>query len=72
MTAPFLIRYQTFSSNNSGLIPASVTKSLNALPNFSKWSAAVVAKESVNYIFDAEGITKRMQEMVTKIKGQAK
>jgi len=49
-------------------MPASVLKGLDALPNYSKWSKAISEQDSVTYIFDGPGISKRTAERVAKMK----
>lgn len=70
MTAPFVIRYQAFSDH--GLMPASMGKALRALPNYSKWSEAVCAQESVTYIFDGPGNAEKMKVRIGQMKAQGK
>ena len=49
-------------------MPASTGKSLQALPNYSKWSEAVCAEESVTYVFDGPAIAKGTEERIQKMK----
>ena len=69
MTAPFVIRYRAFGEN--GLMPASMLKGLDALPNYGKWSKAICAQESVTYVFDGPDIAKRMMDRIAKMKSEA-
>lgn len=70
LTAPFVIRYQAFGE--TGLMPKSMLEGLDALPNYSKWSKAVCAEDSVTYVFDGPGTAKRMAERIEKMKADAK
>ena len=70
LTAPFVIRYQAFGE--IGLMPKSMLEGLDALPNYSKWSKAVCAEDSVTFIFDGPGIAKHMAERIEKLKADAK
>lgn len=51
-------------------IPRSLIEQLDALPNFSKWAKAVMAQESVTYVFDEKAIVEGTKKMVTKLRGQ--
>lgn len=68
LTAPFVIRYKAFSG--SSLMPASMGKGLDALPNYAKWSEAVCAQESVTYVFDAPKIEEGMKNRIEKLKAE--
>ncbi|CAD6590420.1 MAG: hypothetical protein ASARMPREDX12_004357 [Alectoria sarmentosa] len=70
LTAPFVIRYQAFGE--TGLMPKSMLKGLDALPNYSKWSKAIREQESVTYIFDGPALAKGMAERVEKMKANGK
>ena len=70
MTAPFVIRYRAYA--DGGLMPASLLKGLDALPNYSKWSKAVCGENSVTYVFDGPEISKRMTKRLAKMKAEAK
>ena len=70
LTAPFVIRYQTFGE--TGLMPKSMLKGLDALPNYSKWSKAVRAEDSVTYVFNGPKIAAGMAERIAKLKAEAK
>ena len=70
LTAPFVIRYQTFGE--TGLMPKSMLKGLDALPNYSKWSKAVRAEDSVTYVFDGPHIVETMTGRIEKLKAEAK
>ena len=52
-------------------MPASLLKSMDALPNFSKWSKAVCAEDAVTYVIDAPSIAKGMLERIAKLKASA-
>ncbi len=52
-------------------MPASLLKSMDALPSFSKWSKAVCAEDPVTYCFDAPSIAKGMEERIAKMKANA-
>lgn len=66
MTAPFAIRYKTLSERE--IMPASMGKGLKDLPNYSKWSEAVCAQESVTYVFDAEENAEGIRDLIKKLK----
>lgn len=70
LTAPFVVRYHTFSK--TGLMPKSVAEGLDALPNYSKWSKAIHAEDSVTFVFDGPAIAERMAERIQKMKAEAK
>ena len=70
LTGSFIIRFQAFSE--SGLLPANMWESLKALPNFSKWSEAVCAEDSVTYIFDGPSMSKGMAERIAKMKAEGR
>ena len=70
LTGSFLIRYKAYSGTS--LLPASIWKGLSALPNFSKWSEAVLAEDSVTYIFDGPSMAKGMAEKIEKMKAEGK
>ena len=52
-------------------MPANLLKSMDALPNYSKWSKAVCAEDAVTYVFDAPSIAKGMAERIAKLKASA-
>lgn len=56
----------------NGLMPASMGKALDALPNYSKWSKAVCAQDSVTYVFDGPKIAKAMAQRIEKLKAETK
>lgn len=66
MTAPFVIRYKTFSDLE--IMPTSMGKGLKNLPNYGKWSEAVCAQESVKYVFDAEENAEGIRSVMKKLK----
>ena len=70
LTAPFVVRYQALGKNE--LVPKSMLEGLDALPNYSKWSKAVQAEDSVTYVFDGPKIAASMAERVAKMKAEAK
>ena len=70
LTAPFIIRTRTYCEH--GLAPLSLLKELDALPNFGRWSKAVCAEESVDYVFDAPSIAKSSAERIAKMKADKK
>lgn len=53
-------------------MPKSMLKGLNALPNYSKWSNAIRAEDSVTYVFDGPGTTEGMAKRIEKMKAEAK
>ena len=52
-------------------MPTSLLKSLDALPNFSKWSKAVCAEDAVTYIVDAPSLAKGTEARIAKMKASA-
>lgn len=70
LTAPFVVRYQALGE--TGLMPKSMLKALDALPNYSKWSKAIGAEDSVAYVFDGPKVVKTMAERMEKLKAEAK
>lgn len=68
--APFLIRM--YAMGRGGLLPKSFVEKLDGLPNFSKWAKAVMARESVTYVFDEETTVKKTAARIEKMKAQAK
>lgn len=54
LIAPFIIRIYAFSK--TGLLPQSVTTGFDKLPNFSKWAAEVIKRDSVTYVFNEQGV----------------
>ena len=53
-------------------MPKSMLKGLDALPNYSKWSKAVRAEDSVTYVFNGPDVAARMAERIAKLKAEAK
>ena len=70
LTAPFVVRYQAFAE--AGAMPQTVSKGLATLPNYSKWSKAIHAEDSVTYVFDGPKIGAGMVERLKKLKVDAK
>jgi len=70
LTAPFALRSDSLAK--SGALPASVKKGLDGLPNYSKWAAAVIAQDSVTYIYDEDAVVKGTVARIAKLKGTAK
>lgn len=68
--APFLVRM--YAMAHGGLVPKTLEDRLNGLPNFSKWAKAVMAKESVTYVFDEATNIKKTTARIEKMKAQAK
>ncbi|EON67509.1 hypothetical protein W97_06877 [Coniosporium apollinis CBS 100218] len=64
--APFLLRI--YAMANGEYLPVSLKQGLNELPNFSKWAAATMKKESVTYIWDEQRVLNRTGELIQKIK----
>lgn len=63
IVSPFLLRWYDLAADGE-MIPASLIKRLDALPNFAKWSKAVRENESVNRIYDAEGFVPLFKKKV--------
>ena len=70
LTAPFVVRYKAFADTD--LMPKSMVKGLDALPNYNRWSKAIHGEDSVTDKFDGPTIAKNMVERVQKIKAEAK
>lgn len=70
LTAPFIIRIYAFAK--AGVLPASTTKGLDQLPNFSKWAKEVVKHPSVTYIWDEEAIVEGTRKRFAKLKAEGK
>ncbi|KAI5257445.1 multidrug resistance protein [Aureobasidium subglaciale] len=69
--APFLIRFFAFSKEGN-LLPSSLKKSIEALPNTGKWAKAVVELPSALTIWNEEDVVKRTSARVAKMKEAAK
>jgi len=55
-----------------GVLPQSLVKGLEAkAPAFWKWANAVIAKDSVRYIWDAEAVADRTKAKIAKNKAEA-
>ena len=70
LTAPFVIRYHTYGE--ADVMPKSMLKGLDALPNYSKWSKAVRAEDSVTYVFDGPEVVRTTKQRIEKLKAEAK
>lgn len=69
-TASFLLR--VLELPDYGILPKSLTKGLEAkAPAFWKWANAVIAKESVRYIWNAEQVADRTKAKIAQLKEQA-
>lgn len=53
-------------------MPKSMVEGLDALPNYTKWSKAVRAEDSVTYVFDGPTTAARMTERIEKLKAGSK
>ncbi|EDU45197.1 Gst Glutathione S-transferase [Pyrenophora tritici-repentis] len=69
LTAPFILRYYTFSKRDA--LPKSILSGFDALPNFSKWAAEVIKLDSVTYIWNEEDVVTTTLRKVASMKGQA-
>jgi len=70
LTAPFVIRLHSYGRH--GVLPASLTKDLQTLPNYSKWADLVTKAESVTYIFDEVEVAKGTKQRMEKLRAAAK
>lgn len=70
LTAPFVLRYSVFAEK--GLMPESILKGLDALPNYIAWSKALHEQDAVTYIFDGPAIADRTAERIEKMKAEAR
>jgi glutathione S-transferase len=52
LTASFILRLYDFADDI--ILPSSLPKALDKLPNFSKWAKACTSHDSVTYIWDKE------------------
>jgi glutathione S-transferase len=64
--APFLLRICALS--DAGILPSSVKKGLDGLPNFSRWSHATMAQPSVLSVWDPEQVVSRTADRIQKMK----
>ena len=53
-------------------MPKSMLKGLDALPNYSKWSKAVRAEDSVTYVFDGPEVVRTTKQRIEKLKAETK
>ncbi|KAK0327914.1 hypothetical protein LTR82_001432 [Friedmanniomyces endolithicus] len=69
MTAPFVLRMLSFARDGE-LMPKSFGEKLEALPNFGKWSKAVLGDGVVRKVYDEKGVVegtkKRVKQMAAK------
>lgn len=70
MTAPFVLRYKTYAEH--GLLPKSMQKGLEALPNYSKWSKAICEHPAVLSGYDGPAIAEKSKERIEKMKAGTK
>ncbi|KAK5950077.1 hypothetical protein OHC33_008792 [Knufia fluminis] len=64
LVAPFVLRIHDFSNSEDQVHPSSLAANLNSLPAYGQWSKAVVAQESVTYIWNKE---KMIESMVRRL-----
>jgi len=67
LTAPFALRVNSFAKGGRAL-PASLEKGLDALPNYSKWVAAVISQDSVTYIYNEDEVIAATTARLAKLK----
>jgi glutathione S-transferase len=48
--------------------PKSLPQKLDQLPNFSKWAKAVVAEDSVTYIWNKENMASMMKRRIPQLR----
>lgn len=70
LVAPFILRIDAFSKN--GLLPKTVADGLEALPNFNKWSQAVIKEDSVTYIWNEADVISATRKRIEGMKAAAK
>lgn len=70
LTASFVVRYR--ASAEHGLMPESLLKGLDALPNYSRWSKAIHEQDEVMYIFDGPSFATATAKRIEQMKAQAK
>ncbi|MCJ1335449.1 hypothetical protein MMC09_000719 [Bachmanniomyces sp. S44760] len=70
LTAPFLIR--TYAWSDADVLPKTLKKQLQSLPNFSKWIDATISQESVTYIFSKDDAVNGILKMKLKLKEASK
>ena len=66
MAAPFLLRWYSCSADGE-LMPKSLGKMLDGLPNFSKWAKTVNQNESVLGIWDEKKVIESLKVKVKKM-----
>lgn len=57
-----------YALSAADILPTSLTTGLDKLPNFSKWAKAVMAKESVRFIWDEETVVTKTRARLAKMK----
>jgi len=72
LTAPFVLRIYAFGRSTEALLPLSLIKGLESLPNFSRWAAAVIEHPSVTFIWDEEAVIQGTSKKIAQLKAQAK
>ena len=68
--APFIVRWYALGKHED-LIPTSLIKKLDSLPNFSKWAKAIRENESVTKVVDWEGSVDAMRAKVEEFRAKA-
>ena len=64
--APFIVRWYALGKYED-LIPTSLIKKLDALPNFGRWARLVRERESVLGIYDEEVVVRGTKERLAKM-----
>ena len=65
-----MLRYKTYAEH--GLLPKSMQKGLEALPNYSKWSKAICEHPAVLSGYDGPAIAEKSKERIEKMKAGTK
>jgi len=71
LIAPFILRLHE-QTRDPELLPASLAKNLEALPNFWKWSKKVISQESVTYIWNYDNVVGRQKKRLAAARAAAK
>lgn len=66
--APFIMRMDLYCNDDEDLLPSSIKKKWAELPKFKNWANAIMGRESVTYIWDADKNLKGMKGRVGKFR----
>ncbi|WPB04066.1 uncharacterized protein RHO25_008710 [Cercospora beticola] len=68
---PFVVRWYSLAKHED-LLPASLIKKLNALPNFSKWAKAIHERDSITKSIDWDSGPEPLRKKLASIKAAKK